>query len=82
MAVAAAHRQRRGKQPHRPHEFVDGNPLQDLHVLEDLVGHLRPGRCWRLAGDERDRRRPDEEACRNRDAGSPNEKSHLDPLVG
>ncbi len=47
MAIAAADGQRRGKQPHRAHEFVDRDPFQDLHVLEDLIGHLQqPAGAW------------------------------------
>ena len=40
--------QRGGKEPHRPHEFVQRNSFEDLDVLQDIFGHrlfLRRGFC-------------------------------------
>jgi hypothetical protein len=64
MAIAAADGQRRRKQPHRAHEFVDWDPFQDLHVLEDLIGHLNSRRG--LADHKRHARQPYDESERDR----------------
>ena len=37
MTIRAVKSQRRAHDPHRPHEVVNGNPLQYLNVLEHLV---------------------------------------------
>src|SRR5258706_402862 len=47
MAVDAIQIRGGGKESHRVHEFLDGNPFQHLDVLEHVLGHqwflLRPG---------------------------------------
>src|SRR5690242_18532215 len=41
MTTGAVIPQRRGKHPHRIHEFVDGNSSKNLDILEDLFRHAR-----------------------------------------
>src|SRR5262245_56563613 len=63
MAVSAVHAERRGEEPHRPHELVDRNALEHLNVLEDLLSHRRPHTLCRLAADTHRSQQP--HGCRD-----------------
>ena len=54
MAVLTRQPQRRGKDPHRPHELIHGDALQHLNVLEDLVCDHRFGFSRGLTMNERE----------------------------
>ncbi len=41
MALNAVHAGGRGKEPHRAHEFLDGNSPEQLDVCEHVFRHLR-----------------------------------------
>ena len=58
VAIGAVEPGRRRKEPHRPHELVDGNALEDLDVLEDLLGHRRPLFLPGLAAHQRRAQQP------------------------
>ena len=57
VAIRAVQAERRGEEPHRAHELVDGNALEHLDVLEDLFRHRRPRRR-RLAARPRGAEQP------------------------
>jgi transcriptional antiterminator len=41
MAAGAVQAESRREEPHRVHELICGNALQDLDILENIFGHLR-----------------------------------------
>src|SRR4029077_2223006 len=64
VAIRAVQAERRGKEPHRAHELVNGNALEDLDVLEDLLRHGGP--------------RPRRLATRPRGAEQPRHRGHAE----
>src|ERR1700730_3980761 len=42
MTIAAAEAERSRHEPHGPHELVDRDVLQRLHVFEDILDHHGP----------------------------------------
>ena len=57
---------------HGVEELVDGNPLEHLNVLEDGLGHLRPGPCRSLARGGREYASAD--GARERDSSDDNHR--------
>ena len=52
MAVDAVQIGRRGEEPHRVHELLDGDPFEHLDVLENILRHQRLFLTSSRRGDE------------------------------
>ena len=63
VAVGAVHTERRGEEPHGPHELIHWNALEHLDVLEDLLCHRRSRVLRGLTADKTRATQP-ERGCR------------------